>query len=62
MAVLRVPETQARDLAVGPASGRGHAQRDRGGHVRRIDPAVQQGAVAVEVALDGSCRGGRGRT
>ena len=74
-AVLRVPETQAKDVAVGQPvtvdtrTGSGGADaRDAAaagapvatggttgvipGHVIRVDPAVQNGTVAVEVALE----------
>ncbi len=51
-AVLRIPETQARDVAIGqPATidtRNGLAQ----GRVVRIDPAVLNGTVTVDVAFD----------
>jgi HlyD family secretion protein len=53
MAVLRVPETQARDVSVGQPVAVDTRNGIVAGTVRRIDPAVQQGAVAVEVALTG---------
>jgi multidrug resistance efflux pump len=59
-AVLRIPETQARDLSVGQ-----HASIDTHnglvpGHVVRIDPAAQNGTVTVDVAFDaGLPRGAR---
>jgi HlyD family secretion protein len=53
MAVLRVPETQARDVAVGQPVSVDTRNGIVPGHVRRVDPAVQQGAVTVEVGLDG---------
>jgi HlyD family secretion protein len=60
MAVLRVPETQARDVAVGQAVAVDTRNGIVAGTVRRIDPAVQQGAVAVEIALEGELpRGAR---
>jgi HlyD family secretion protein len=60
MAVLRVPETQARDVSVGQPVAVDTRNGVVAGHVRRIDPSVQQGAVAVEVALDGELpRGAR---
>ena len=51
-AVIRVPETQAKDIALGQ-----HATIDTRtgivpGHVMRIDPGSQQGTVVVEVAID----------
>ncbi len=81
-AVLRVTETQAKDVAVGQpvavdtrtgsgGSGAAGGQDPRAGaaagaiatggatgviagHVLRVDPSVQNGTVAVEVALDGA--------
>lgn len=53
-AVLRVPETQAKDVAIGQ-----HATIDLHnngiieGHVIRSDPSSQAGTVTVEVGLDG---------
>jgi HlyD family secretion protein len=69
-AVLRVPETQAKDVAVGQAvavdtrTGSGAAAGGAAGRsaagtgvipgrVTRVDPAVQNGTVAVEVVLEG---------
>jgi HlyD family secretion protein len=52
-AVLRIPETQARDLAVGqPASVDTH-NGVVAARVTRIDPAAQNGTVTVDVALTG---------
>ncbi len=60
MAVLRVPETQARDVIVGQSVAVDTRNGIVPGYVRRIDPAVQQGTVAVEVALNGELpRGAR---
>jgi HlyD family secretion protein len=53
MAVLRVPETQARDVTVGQPVAVDTRNGIVPGVVRRIDPSVQQGAVAVEIALTG---------
>jgi multidrug resistance efflux pump len=64
-AVLRVPETQARDIIVGQrvqVDTRTGDQRTSviPGRVVRLDPAVQNGAVVVEVALEGELpRGAR---
>jgi multidrug efflux pump subunit AcrA (membrane-fusion protein) len=57
-AVLRVPETQAKDVTIGQSvsvdTRTGGAQGGLiPGHVMRIDPAAQGGTVTVEVALDG---------
>ncbi len=52
-AALKIAETQARDLQIGqPASIDTH-NGVIAGHVQRIDPAVQNGTVTVDVALDG---------
>jgi HlyD family secretion protein len=60
MALLRIPETQARDLAVGQVAAIDTRNGIVEGRVRRIDPAVQAGAVAVEVGLTGELpRGAR---
>ena len=59
-AVLRIPETQARDLAVGQTASIDTRSGFVAGRVVRIDPAVQGGAVSVDVALDGELpRGAR---
>jgi multidrug efflux pump subunit AcrA (membrane-fusion protein) len=59
-AVLQVPESQARDVALGlPATvdTRNGVVR---GHVVRIDPGVQNGSVPVDIAIDGALpRGAR---
>ena len=52
-AVLRIPETQARDVAVGQQADidthLGHVQ----GHVTRMDAGSTNGTVGVDVTLDG---------
>lgn len=59
-AVLRIPETQARDLAVGQAASIDTHNGVVPGRVVRIDPAAQNGTVAVDVALEGTLpRGAR---
>lgn len=53
-AVLRVPETQAKDVAVGQhAIIDLHNNGTVEGHVIRADPSSQAGTVTVEVGLDG---------
>jgi multidrug resistance efflux pump len=52
--VLRVPETQAKDVAVGQPVAVDTRNGVVQGRVMRIDPAVQNGTVTVEVALDGA--------
>jgi HlyD family secretion protein len=58
-AVLQIPETQAKDISLGQVAtvdtrGAGVAT----GHVVRIDPAVQNGTVLVDVRLDGGLPSG----
>ncbi len=53
-AQIEIPENQARDIAIGqPASIDTHNGLIPG-HVLRIDPAVQNGSVLVDVSLDGA--------
>ncbi len=53
MAELKVPETQARDVQIGePASVDTH-NGVVSGEVMRVDPAVQNGTVTVDVKLTG---------
>ena len=59
-AVLRVPETQARDVVQGQPVDVDTRNGIAKGHVLRVDPSVQNGTVTVEVALDGTLpRGAR---
>jgi HlyD family secretion protein len=59
-AVLRVPETQARDVVVGQPVEIDTRNGIAKGHVLRVDPSVQNGTVTVEVGLDGALpRGAR---
>lgn len=59
-AQLRIPETQARDLVVGQPARIDTRNGMVDGRVTRIDPAVQDGAVTVDVALEGELpRGAR---
>ncbi|HYH83218.1 MAG TPA: HlyD family efflux transporter periplasmic adaptor subunit [Longimicrobium sp.] len=59
-AVLRIPETQARDLAVGQRASIDTRNGMIPGRVVRIDPAAQNGTVAVDIALEGALpRGAR---
>ena len=52
-AVLRIPETQARDLAMGQPASIDTRNGVVPGRVTRIDPAAQNGTVTVDVALQG---------
>ena len=59
-AVIRVPETQARDIAVGQKATVDTRNGIVAGHVMRQDPGSTQGTVIVEIALDGELpRGAR---
>lgn len=59
-AELRIPETQARDLAIGQTASIDTRNGVVEGRVARIDPSVQNGAVLVEVSLPDSLpRGAR---
>ena len=59
-AVLRIPETQAKDIAMGQPAKIDTRNGIVTGKVRRIDPAVQNGTVTVDVSLEGELpRGAR---
>jgi HlyD family secretion protein len=59
-AVLRVPETQARDVVIGQSVSVDTRNGLAAGRVSRVDPSVQNGTVTVEVALEGALpRGAR---
>jgi multidrug efflux pump subunit AcrA (membrane-fusion protein) len=53
-AVLRIPETQAKDLAIGQKATIDTRNGLAPGRVSRIDPAAINGTVTVDVALDGA--------
>lgn len=52
-AVLRIPETLARDVAVGLPATIDTRTHEIHGRVIRVDPAASGGTVGVDVALDG---------
>ncbi|MDP2576355.1 MAG: HlyD family efflux transporter periplasmic adaptor subunit [Gemmatimonadota bacterium] len=52
-AQLRIPETQARDVAIGQLALIDTRSDTILGRVTRIDPAVQNGTVTVDVRLEG---------
>lgn len=52
-AALQIPETQAKDIQLGQPAQIDTRNGVAAGRVRRIDPAVQQGTVAVDVELTG---------
>ncbi len=53
-AELRVPETQAKDVTIGLPAQIDTRNGVVSGKVTRIDPAVQNGTVTVDVSLDGN--------
>jgi len=52
-AVVQVPEIQARDLTIGLKAIVDTHNGTVSAHVSRFDPAVQNGTVAVDLAIDG---------
>jgi HlyD family secretion protein len=59
-AVLRIPETQAKDITLGQPAAIDTRNGIARGKVVRIDPAVQNGTVTVDVSLEGELpRGAR---
>jgi HlyD family secretion protein len=59
-AVVRIPETQARDVQIGQEAAVDTRNGVIAGRVSRVDPAVQNGTVTVDVALTGELpRGAR---
>lgn len=59
-AEIRIPETQARDIQHGQAASIDTRNGIISGRVSRIDPAVQNGTVTVDIALEGDLpRGAR---
>jgi multidrug resistance efflux pump len=52
-AVLNIPETQAKDVAIGQRASIDTRNGIIEGRVIRIDPAARNGTVTVDVALDG---------
>jgi HlyD family secretion protein len=53
-ATLSVPESDMRDVSPGLPTSIEVANGTVHGHVSRIDPAAQNGAIAVDIALDGT--------
>jgi HlyD family secretion protein len=52
-AVIRIAETQAKDIQPGQEASIDTRNGVIAGHVARVDPAAQNGTVTVDVALDG---------
>lgn len=59
-AVVRIPETQAKDVQIGHKAAVDTRNGIIPAHVVRVDPAVKEGTVTVDLALDGALpRGAR---
>ena len=59
-AVVRIPETQAKDVQIGHKAAVDTRNGVIPAHVMRVDPAVREGTVTVDLALDGALpRGAR---
>lgn len=59
-AVIRIPETQARDVAIGQSATVDTRNGIVAGSVVRVDPASQGGTVSVDIEFDGALpRGAR---
>ncbi|MDB4914935.1 MAG: secretion protein HlyD family protein [Gemmatimonadetes bacterium] len=57
-AVLRIPESQAKDVQVGQVASIDTRNGLVQGHVSRKDPSAQAGTVTIDVALDGALPAG----
>jgi HlyD family secretion protein len=57
-AVIRVPETQAKDVLIGQTATVDTRNGFVSGKVSRMDPAAQNGTVTVDVALEGALPAG----
>ncbi|MES3034363.1 MAG: HlyD family efflux transporter periplasmic adaptor subunit [Gemmatimonadota bacterium] len=53
-AVLRIPESQAKDVQLNQVTAVDTRNGIVRGHVMRKDPSAQQGSVTIDVALDGA--------
>ena len=53
-AQVKIAETQAKDIQINQTASIDTRNGVVSGHVIRVDPAVEQGTVTVDVALDGS--------
>jgi HlyD family secretion protein len=53
-AELKIAETQAKDIQIGQTASVDTRNGVIAGHVIRVDPAVQNGTVTVDVGLDGT--------
>ena len=57
-AVLRIPESQAKDVSIGQKASIDTHNGIIAGHVTRKDPSAQGGNVLVDIALDGALPNG----
>ncbi|MBI2409407.1 MAG: HlyD family efflux transporter periplasmic adaptor subunit [Gemmatimonadetes bacterium] len=57
-AVLRIPESQAKDVVIGQKASIDTRNGLVAGHVSRKDPSAQSGSVTVDVVLDGALPNG----
>lgn len=57
-AVIRIPDTQAKDVAIGQPASVDTRNGVVKGHVARIDPASSAGAVTLDITLDGALPAG----
>ena len=57
-AVLRIPESQAKDVTIGQKASIDTRNGFVAGHVIRKDPSAQSGSVTIDVALDGKLPNG----
>ena len=53
-AQIKIAETQAKDIQINQPASIDTRNGIVAGHVTRVDPAVEQGTVTVDVALDGA--------
>jgi HlyD family secretion protein len=57
-AVIHVPETQAKDVQIGHKASVDTRNGIVAAHVVRVDPAVKEGTVTVDLAMDGALPNG----
>jgi len=57
-AVIRIPETQAKDVQIGQAASVDTRNGIVAGHVARKDPSATNGTVTVDISLDGALPAG----
>lgn len=57
-AQVRIPEAQAKDVVIGQRATIELNNENLAGHVTRLDPAVQNGTVTVDISFDGGLPAG----